>query len=181
MLLDQVPYYGFEGDLDLNVFGVKNRHQSLRLTVDALVFMVMALGLFFVSDARAGPVLINGESTSIDPGVSYLEDPTHEVTIEQAIERRGDFLPGQEDGLNLGLSSSQFWFRVPVRNTQAAQEFVVALSYPVLDFVDYFVVKSGAVIYRHESGDLRNFESRHRANRLINFPLLLDSNEEAVL
>ena len=62
------------------------------------------------------PVVLDARTQSVEvwPSVSVLSDPSHTMTLEQVLERRGDFVAPGGPQANLGPRQETVWLRVPV-------------------------------------------------------------------
>lgn len=106
------------------------------------------------------------ESDVVDASFQFIEDPSGELSIWEAMsssDERWQFV--KSGGGNFGFTHSAYWLRLDVQNsTFDASKTLVTINYPLLDFVDFYLVKDGDVIRKSEVGDLRSFNNRELYN-----------------
>lgn len=75
---------------------------------------------------------------------------------------------------NFGYSSSVYWFHMPLLNAaHFGSEWVVEVAYPVLDYVDLYVVRDGDVQSFYKLGDKQPFSNRVFEHRNFRIPVTL--------
>ncbi len=75
---------------------------------------------------------------------------------------------------NFGYSSSVYWFHLPLLNAaHFSSDWVVEVAYPVLDYVDLYVVRDGDVQSFYKLGDKQPFSNRVFEHRNFRIPVTL--------
>lgn len=92
-----------------------------------------------------------------------LEDRQSELTWQQAMSSDA-WVAIETPDLNLGMSSSSFWFRVQVEYIEQHTR-VFEIRYPLLDYVDFFLLQDNQLIKHIETGDSRPFNTRDLKNK----------------
>jgi signal transduction histidine kinase len=131
--------------------------------ISAVPLMVFLLLSFFAhgdDDIRQSNVveLHLGEKVHLQSAVELLEDVNAELTWQQALANNA-WLSSETTDLNLGVSNSAFWFKVQVKYI-GAQARVFQIRYPLLDYVDFFLLQDNHLIKHVATGDARPFNSR---------------------
>ena len=142
----------------------------------AIVCLMLAVQL--------GPVLLVSSDENLSGELTYLEDPTAELTFEdiQQVRYHDAFAESPKDVPNFGFTQSAYWFKTSVTNRTTVSDWVIDISYPVVDYVDLFVVREGYSGVKHlRGGDKLPFATRYRTHPSINYHLKLGSGETAHL
>jgi len=75
---------------------------------------------------------------------------------------------------NYGYTSSVYWFHLPLLNAaHYGSDWVVEVAYPVLDYVDLYVVRDGEVQSFYKLGDKQPFSNRVFEHRNFRIPVEL--------
>ena len=150
--------------------------------ISAVPLMVFLLLSFFAhgdDDIRQSNVveLHLGEKVHLQSAVELLEDVNAELTWQQALANNA-WLSSETTDLNLGVSNSAFWFKVQVKYI-GAQARVFQIRYPLLDYVDFFLLQDNHLIKHVATGDARPFNSRELKDKnfVISHHQHLDQHE----
>lgn len=125
-----------------------------------LVLVCIALGSHAEnSHASMGVVeLHKGENVPLLGHSQVLEDANDELTWQQAMDSDA-WVDVETPDLNLGVTSNAYWFRVQVKYI-GVQTRIFQIRYPLLDYVDFFLLQQDNVIKHIATGDSRPFNSR---------------------
>ena len=95
---------------------------------------------------------------SINRQVEYLTDDSLELTLEdvRSIEQ---WQPITTNFVNLGFIKSAAWFRFQLQVVNS-NDYILHLSYPILDYVDHYSFIDGEPYLEVKTGDGRNFDTR---------------------
>ena len=104
----------------------------------------------------------------------YVEDSEGWLKIDSILEQPDlVWLENKKQTPNFGYSSSTYWFRLSLQNILPdTEERFFVIDYPLLDQIEFYRVKSGAVVERHLTGDSVPFSQRPLAHRSFVFPII---------
>jgi signal transduction histidine kinase len=102
--------------------------------------------------------LHQGEEVELLQHTQMLEDIKSELTWQQAMKSQAWALI-ETDDLNLGISQSTYWFQVRVKYSED-QTRIYKIHYPLLDYVDFYLLDQKHLIKHVATGDARPFKSR---------------------
>ncbi|GAA3926366.1 sensor domain-containing diguanylate cyclase [Litoribacillus peritrichatus] len=117
---------------------------------------------------------------ALDQYISFIEDPNHALTFEHVQELADNqWQQNEKDQLNFGYSKSSFWLKVSFRNDDAVWlDRILEIGYPVLDYIDIYVVKNGIYTNHILMGDKLPFYERLIQSRNFLVPLSFSVNEK---
>lgn len=127
------------------------------------------------------------QSAHLSTYLSLYEDSQQTLTFTQAQElwQQGEFTRVTDQNLQLGYSDSAFWLHFKVTNqlprnnySELEDRFYLNLSYPLLDNLQFYLVRAGEVSYQEE-GDTLPFFDRYFAISHFVFPFSLTDGEQA--
>jgi diguanylate cyclase (GGDEF)-like protein len=126
---------------------------------------------------------IDGLESVVDvtPYLHVLEDPKREFTADDLRDGlfNARFEPLYRGAANYGFSRSDWWVRFTVKNSGAkADKVTFKLDYPLLDYVDVWVLSGKEQVQSWETGNRRPFGSRPIRHRDFLFPLTLAADEQ---
>lgn len=113
----------------------------------------------------------NSQGLAIGDGILYSEDTDHTVTIEQALQKNDGWQVNKAVIFNQGYSDSSWWLKFDIENTGSATEFVMEVSYAVLDYLDVYFVRHNGEINYTGLGDKLPFNERPIDHRLFILPI----------
>jgi hypothetical protein len=144
------------------------------------LLLVLALLLAAGHTAPANPVVISDrpDSQPLTAQLDQLEDPTRQLTIEQVARQPLPFTPVATDYLNLGYTSSAYWFRLRLRNDLAYPvERVIEVEQPYLGRVEAYLPRTDTEGFLYlAAGDDLPFSVRAVRHRLPVFPISLPAH-----
>lgn len=141
------------------------------------------LFIFFVLPAWSENVVDLGEvkyAISLKPYVEYLEDPTGEYDIAQALSKQREWHHQSADTLSFGYTSSVYWVRFSIENNETAElNRLLEIAYPVLDDIRIVVFDADTMkeIRQLELGDKKPFHERPLMHRNFLIPLNVPTGE----
>lgn len=148
-------------------------------------FLVLLLATVSYITHAAPPVssLDSKTTVPIDAPFEYLEDPDSSLEIKDLVEFPATRWTGVEGGSgSFGFSDSQYWIRLGLHNlSQRHENFVFEISYPLLDLVSFYAVRSDGRIRYLDVGDMRPFGLRDIHHPSMLFRIKLDPGETADL
>jgi len=98
--------------------------------------------------------------------VEFLEDKEGVLTIEDVAEKSLDWQQSDKDELGFGFTSSAYWFRFTVDNlTPNEIDWYFEISYPLLDYVDFYIPQASGQFAVKKTGDRLPFKQRDIVDR----------------
>ncbi|MCS7080713.1 MAG: sensor histidine kinase [Chloracidobacterium sp.] len=164
-------------------FGASRQWKTFRLTL----FWVQVLLLLTGRNTTAAPVVVSDALASqpLTPLLEQFEDRSRQVTIEDVTRGTLNFVPTNADTLNLGYTSSAYWFRLRLRNdTAQTMERLLEVEQPYLSRVEAYLPGSNApagAFIRFEAGDALPFNVRVIPHRLPVFPVAVPPHTEQLV
>ena len=120
------------------------------------MYRYVFLVLFLALNAQGSPLLLNdeGNGISLDPAVSYLEDPESQLQIGDVLGAQLDWIPNGDKTFNKSYNESSWWLKIEIDNpTARAQSRLLEISYPVLDYIDVYLVPNNELLQEYKLGD----------------------------
>ncbi|MCH8499863.1 MAG: EAL domain-containing protein [Marinobacter sp.] len=102
--------------------------------------------------------------------ISYLAEPRGTVYDLAQVMAQPDeaWQPGDAD-FNKGYDRTAYWLKIEL--TPTSRELFLEIGYPLLDYVDFYLLQAGEVSAHYATGDRRPFDSRPIHHRLMVFPV----------
>lgn len=127
--------------------------------------------------AQDTPILITNELDvfQVKNQCSYLELTNDTLSFQEV--RQASFTPVEHDVPNFGISNSTFWIRVNIKNETQAEDFVIQVSQPILDFVEFYYLEADSV-RSLELGEHKNFDDRWYYDPNYMLPFTLQNGKE---
>lgn len=116
------------------------------------------------------------DNISMGSCMEIYEDKSGTLTLNELINKEKSFgwFMAERDIINFGFTDSVLWLKVRVRNDdQKPLSRLIEISYPILDYIQVFMIRDNAVSESYLMGDKFAFPARmlkHR-NFLIPFDL----------
>ena len=124
----------------------------------------------------------NKSQTGLATYASYLEDKNAEFSITEVLQQQQPFVAVDTKVVNMGLSSSKFWLKIPVRNTaESLGKWIISTGLMRVDHFNLYKVVDGRIDVIHHSNFNTPITERSIPSRLIYVPLILNAKEEATL
>lgn len=133
--------------------------------------------------ARQGvlePVVLPPESLPhhVADRFQYLVDAESEMAIEQVHSApEADWHSAASETPNFGFADETYWFRGELIQPSGQQEWLLNLSYALLDHVDVWFFRDGELSAHYETGDRHAFSQRTINYRHFLFPLSMGEGE----
>ena len=110
-------------------------------------------------------------------GMKYFSEEGTELSFSEARERflGQNIQTGESEALSFGYSDQTFWFHNEIAAGVMPEDSVLILGYPLIDYVELFVVQ-GETVTRFTGGDERVFGERPIESPDFVFPLKLSNN-----
>ncbi|MFQ3580897.1 MAG: sensor histidine kinase [Chloracidobacterium sp.] len=139
------------------------------------------------TDTTAPPVLLVSPLAAepLTARLDMLEDPARQLTIEQVATASLAFQPVNRRVLNLGYTTSAYWFRVRLKNDTAHEvEQLIEVEQPYLGRVDCYLLQGNAPVTALAplvAGDALPISLRAIPHRLPIFPVKLPAQAECTV
>ena len=161
----------------------------IRLNLGLTVFLTLTFLSFAANGRQATPDLsVNPiiESYALGPHTWFYEDTNGQLTFADISDNhfRGQWQKSEQESLSFGYTGSVYWFRLSLANDTAdLQKRLLEIAYPVLDYIDIFILRDQRLLERHEFGDQLPFASRpvDHANFVIPLDLPAQSQTQIYL
>lgn len=144
-----------------------------------LTCLIFFLAISLPSIAASYTLTSAENGLQVDQGLSFIEDKKHELTISQVMDAAFNWDRSKRRDFSKGYSDSQWWFKVDFENLTTEREWMFEVSYPVLDHLEVFIVKDGALKESYSLGDKQPFSERAFNHRFYVVPFQLQQNESA--
>ena len=103
--------------------------------------------------------------------VYYLEDSGSRLDVQQAMQE-SDWLEFQGREINFGFSESTYWLRFTIENRlPSPADLLLVNQFPLLDFLNVYVVEEGKILEEFVQGDSRPALSRSVFHSHFIFPI----------
>jgi len=138
-------------------------------------YTLTILLLFFTGSAFAqssdSVIVFTGQvdKNYITEDIYYLEDKSHDMTVSE-LQNQPFKLSGQEV-LNLGVSSSVFWFKIPVKNVSGINRIILEVDNPLLNRITLYTPGQNGGFKEQEIGKFQSFWERNNYNTNTEFEL----------
>lgn len=149
------------------------------MVVALLLFAGLGGGVVVAADGHW--IVLGPERGAIDAwsSMTMLSDPQAQLGVEDALRRRGEFVPMQGRRANLGLRDGAVWLRLKLAVPETDDgRWLLDLDYPPLDRVDVYVVSDGLVVRHVTLGDSLPFVQRPLPTRPHAMLLMLERGLE---
>ena len=137
--------------------------------------------LFLAPGSGAEPVRISADSykVNITPCLAMLEDPAQTMTIDDVVTSRQAWKSQSLSYVNLGYSSSAYWFKVTFANDfTESQNLYLEISFPTLDHVDLYIPDNAGGFQVIKSGDSLPYQMKRVRHRHQVFALTLEQGSK---
>lgn len=124
----------------------------------------------------------NQTSSALYQHIQYIEDPQHSLAIDDILDLPAERWTANTGSIfNQGYSASTWWLKVTLDNTTDHKlNRFLEISYPVLDYIDAYVV-DGMVKAHYKLGDKYPFNERPVDHRHFLIPLEWTPTESLVV
>ena len=155
----------------------------MRSALRALCRIAIALAACVAQGASAQAVL-SGDAGRIDlwPNARVLSDPTRSAGIEQVLAARERFVEPSGAYATLGFGAEVVWLRVPLEVRAGGEgTWVLDIDYALLNRIDVYLLRDGAVAQRVTLGNSQPFATRPLRSRSHATPLELSAGAPSEL
>lgn len=159
----------------------------LSLLIYLLLFFC---GVAWSSKTHAGPTpeFVEFEGDGSDPnqlisGLMLFEDPTGQKRLKDVLSTEEHlWRPNRTNILELNYSQSTWWIQIPLRNDgDYPIKKILELDWPMLDYLDIYLVSRERIQQSWLTGDQRPVESRPMKTRNFAIPIELEGRTSLTL
>lgn len=148
------------------------RDSSTKITIQ----LAFVLALFFLFSGQASSAFKVSDTANdfiqIGKGVQFSEDKSGTQTIQSILASPPDWQLYQEAVFNAGYSQSDWWLKFELENVSAKRsKYTMEVDYPVLDYIDVYIVQGSDVVASYIMGDKLPFKERPTQHRLFRVPI----------
>ena len=112
---------------------------------------------------------VGGEKgQSVSGHIEYLEDVEGRLTIDDVLGSNS-FKDAGPKSPSFGFTSSVYWIRFTVESQSNEDTIILALGYPLLDYVDLYQLNNNGGMDKVVGGDMLPFNVRSYDHRTLNF------------
>ena len=122
-----------------------------------------------------------GDSEPLGRGLQYLEDPSGQLNFASVRQQQELWQTEREEVFNQGYNHSVWWLRFHISNPHHNPDWLLEIAYPILDYVDVWIVDDNGRISHYATGDKVPFRQRPIAHRNFVIPLTLAPQQGATL
>ena len=123
----------------------------------------------------------NSKQIALGDHAIYLEDVDNSYTLNDIIQLdASNFQVLTEESLNKGFTNSAYWLKFSVvdrTNDQQTQSWKLETTYPLLDYLDIYIIDSEHKVEHLKLGDVYLYNQRPVDHRNFIAPISLQDNE----
>ena len=142
-----------------------------RIAMLGRLFNTLALLLLFaVPDLHASSFTLNEPGNhELGQTIEYWQESLDRMPLEQ-VSKQTTWQAAATDKINLGFSTSPYWFKTAINNQQTHLDWFLRITYPPLDYINVYVCNSEIITNREQQcaishwGDRLPFHKRVRFN-----------------
>src|SRR5690606_34718811 len=110
---------------------------------------------------------------TVGAGIEYLEDPTGSLTARELLTGNHAWQRNSAEIFNQGYNGSVWWLRFQLRNASSQPDWLMEIAYPVLDYLDIYLVRDNSILKHLPLGDKLPYPDRPDEHRhyLATLPL----------
>ncbi|MBT6432491.1 MAG: sensor histidine kinase [Deltaproteobacteria bacterium] len=149
-------------------------------------YTLLALLMSISSVSYASPILVLPEQSIINLGdkVKYLVDTKTALSLGEfrSPENQSQLISSKAPTPSYGFTQSTYWFQVELKNaSNRSAERTLVISYPLLDQLNIYLLRSQGHVTRFETGDRLDFDKREELHRFFTFPIVFQKDETITL
>jgi serine phosphatase RsbU (regulator of sigma subunit) len=138
--------------------------KTAKISIGIIIVWIILLAAYSNSVAQIPiELVVNPKTHGIGKHISYLEDKTKTLTIDkiQDSSYQKQFQSWHQETVNFGFSQSDFWIKFQIRkDAKDKHEWFFILSYPQLDYFEFYEPISATNFSKTVHGDLVPFAQR---------------------
>ncbi|MGK0474897.1 MAG: signal transduction histidine kinase [Oleispira sp.] len=151
-----------------------------RIGMFGRIFGIFGLFLLLsMPNAHAANFTLNTPGNhELGQSIEYWQDNSEPTSLEK-ISQQNSWQPVLSDNINLGFSTSSYWFKTVINNQQTQLDWFILITYPPLDYINAYICSHEIITDAKKQcqvtsvGDRLPFEKRERFNPNYVIPVLL--------
>lgn len=142
------------------------------MAINRLFFWLFSL--FFFTSVYAGRVIhVTTDidrlfEKSISKHLQFYIDSNQTATIENIAGYLDQFQRWKKDNVHFGTNQNPIWFYADINN-QTTEEVILEIGYPILDTINFYLVRNGVVVKEVTTGSSFVFEKREILGNYFKF------------
>jgi signal transduction histidine kinase len=146
------------------------------------LFNILTLLLIFgISDLHASSFTLNEPGNhELGQNIVYWQESLERISLQQ-VSQQTTWQASTTDQVNLGFSTSPYWFKAVINHQQTHLDWFIRITYPPLDYINIYLCSSEIVTNIKQQcqisqlGDRLPFTQRERFNPNYIIPVALVS------
>ncbi len=143
-----------------------------------LTAAVLVLGLLSSLSLWAKPLILTEQSDQLNlvPYLQFAKDPSKSLSFDDIHHDnvQWQYISNSRKNINFGYTKDVYWFRFQIKNNNQEKHISnIEIGYPVLDFLDVFIIREDQEVELIEMGDKRPFHDRKVNHRNFIIPISL--------
>jgi len=146
--------------------------------------LLLSLWLLMLPAARAqSPLPLGAGARQVDawPALRALADPLQRWTIDDVLQRAGDFSAPQVPQANFGVRREAMWLQLPLQTVGTDGHWILQIDYPPLNRVDVWQLSDGVLVAHQVLGSAQPFAERPLGSRAHALALNLPPGQRHML
>ena len=144
----------------------------------SLTLIIATFSLGLTPGAWAVELQKHFNHASFNEEISYFVTSEAKANIQTPLSYKGEWSTPLAGSPNFGHSSNSYWLRASVSNqSELDQHLLLAITYPLIDVLNVYLLESGRVIQQFEMGDSKPFSQRPINTRNFVTELLFESTK----
>lgn len=150
------------------------------LLKSGFVFFTFLFALSAAADSHYYKTAV-GSDISIDKRLEFYREPGVTLSLEELLAQNPLWQKSDNQLFSRGFSQSAWWVRFNVYNTHESTDWMLEISYSVLDDLNIYIAHNDAEIEHFAMGDNKPFAQRPIDHRNFLVPLRLEQNATATI
>ncbi len=156
---------------------------SIRSLIVFTLILLGALTFAIRASAAVDPIILDHDSKQMALGhhAYYLEDIEGSYTLSDIVSLdNSNFELLTEESLNKGFTHSTYWLKFAIKDNtqdQKTQSWKLEATYPLLDYIDFYLIDQDKNIEHLKLGDTYLYQQRPVDHRNFIIPISLHDNE----
>lgn len=117
-------------------------------------------------------------SSYIGENISFYEDSTNKLTINQLLNNNVQFEPSTNEVLNFGVSNSTYWLQFTIANGSDCRNLVLNLENPLLNKATLYIVKKDSLLDSISIESYKSQQNRVFDHQFFTFKLWMDYGDQ---